>query len=205
MMNHKASPASRLIVLVAALALIALYFVPVWKIDLQAPQYPEGIGLLIRIDTIEGVGQHDVKNINGLNHYIGMKEIVPDAIPEFEYIPWILAGLIGWGVLAAATGKRWMLYAWFLALVISAAGGLVDFWLWGYDYGHNLDAEMAIIKIPGMTYQPPLIGSKDLLNFTATSLPTTGGWIAIIAGMLAGWRTWKEIRDAKRASRALAD
>lgn len=204
MTKHKASPASRLIILAAALALIALYFVPVWKIDLQAPQYPEGLGLLISIHTIEGVKPHDLQNINGLNHYIGMKSIEPDAIPELDYIPWILAGLIGWGILAAATGKRWLLYSWFGALVLSAAAGLVDFYLWGYDYGHNLDAEMAIIKIPGMTYQPPLIGTKNLLNFTATSLPTIGGWIAIVAGMLAGWRSWKEARAARRVSRAQA-
>ena len=203
-MKPEASPASRLIVLAAALSLITLFFVPMWKIDLQAPQYPEGLGLLISIHTIEGVGPHDLKNINGLNHYIGMKEIVPDAIPELAYIPWILVGLIGWGILAAATGKRWLLYSWFAALVLSATAGLVDFYLWGYDYGHNLDAEMAIIKIPGMTYQPPLIGTKNLLNFTATSLPTIGGWIAIVAGMLAGWRSWKEVRAAKRASRASA-
>lgn len=202
MMNHKASPASRLIVLVAALAMVALYFVPLWRISLQAPQYPEGIGLLIRIDTIEGVGPHDLKNINGLNHYIGMKEIVPDAIPELTYMPFILGVLIVWGLAAAATGKRWMLYSWFGALVISAVAGLVDFYLWGYDYGHNLDAEVAIIKIPGMTYQPPLIGTKDLLNFRATSLPALGGWMAIVAGGFVGWRSWLELRSARREKRA---
>jgi hypothetical protein len=204
MMNHRASPASRLIVLVAALAMVALYFAPLWKISLQAPQYPEGLGLLIRIDTIEGVGPHDLKNINGLNHYIGMKEIVPDAIPELTFMPFILGALIVWGLLAAATGKRWILYSWFGALVVSAVAGLVDFYLWGYDYGHNLDAEMAIIKIPGMTYQPPLIGTKNLLNFTATSLPAIGGWIAIVAGGVVGWRSWKELRGARKASRDAA-
>jgi len=204
MMNNRASPASRLIVLAAAVAMVALYFMPLWKISLQAPQYPEGLGLLIRIDTIEGVGPHDLQNINGLNHYIGMKTIVPDAIPELSYMPFILGVLIVWGLLAAATGKRWMLYSWFGALVVSAVAGLVDFYLWGYDYGHNLDAEMAIIKIPGMTYQPPLIGTKNLLNFTATSLPAFGGWIAIIGGGLAGWRSWVELRSGRKASREAA-
>jgi copper chaperone NosL len=31
-----------------------------------------------------------------------------------------------------------------------------------------------------MTYQPPLIGSKQLLNFHATSWPAAGGWVAIL-------------------------
>ena len=115
-------------------------------------------------------------------------------------MPWILAVLIGWGVLAAAVGRRWMICAWFGLLALAAVAGLADFYAWGYDYGHNLDAERAIIKVPGMTYQPPLIGSKKLLNFTAVSLPALGGWIAIAAGAIAGWRCWVERRLAKRAS-----
>ena len=50
---------------------------------------------------------------------------------------------------------------------------------------HHLDFEHAIIKIPGMNYQPPLIGVKQLLNFTAVSWPDIGGWIAFVALALA--------------------
>ena len=74
-----------------------------------------------------------------------------------------------------------MQWAWVGIFTVGAIVGLVDFWLWEYDYGHNLDAEKAIIKIPGMNYQPPLIGSKKLLNFTASSWPATGGWVAFIS------------------------
>jgi len=200
MTTKTARPASRLIVLAAALALLALYFVPLWQINLDAPQFPEGIGLLIRINTIDGAHPYDLQNINGLNHYIGMKEIHPDSIRELSWMPWILGVLIGWGVLAAAVGRRWMICVWFGLLALAAIAGLADFYAWGYDYGHNLDAERAIIKVPGMTYQPPLIGSKKLLNFTAVSLPALGGWIAIVAGALAGWRCWLERRWAKRVA-----
>jgi hypothetical protein len=67
---------------------------------------------------------------------------------------------------------------WAVVYVAVAVAGLVDFWKWEYDYGHNLDMTQAIIKIPGMSYQPPLIGSKQLLNFTASSWPGLGGWAA---------------------------
>src|SRR5688572_9953312 len=73
----------------------------------------------------------------------------------------------------------------FACLII--AGGiaaLVDFYLWGYDYGHNLDPTAPIV-VPGMSYQPPLIGTKQLLNFTAFSGPDIGGWIFLVAGILA--------------------
>ncbi|MFW6088284.1 MAG: nitrous oxide reductase family maturation protein NosD [Gemmatimonadota bacterium] len=202
MKTTTARSASRLIVLAAALALAALYFVPLWRITLEAPQFPEGLGLLIEIDNITGEHAHDLENINALNHYIGMKAIRPDSIPELRWMPWILAGLIGWGLMAAAIGRRWMICAWFGLLALAAVAGLVDFYLWGHDYGHNLDAERAIIKVPGMTYQPPLIGSKKLLNFTATSLPAIGGWIAIVAGLLVGWRCWWEHRARGAAGRA---
>jgi len=204
MKSNKARPASRLIVLAAALALVALYFVPLWHIALEAPQFPEGLGLLIEIDTIVGENPHDLQNINGLNHYIGMKEIRPDSIPELRWMPWILGGLIGWGLLAAALGRRWMICAWFGLLALAAVAGMADFYVWGHDYGHNLDAERAIIKVPGMTYQPPLIGSKKLLNFTATSLPALGGWIAIAAGLLAGGCCWAERRAGRMAMAVLA-
>ncbi len=46
---------------------------------------------------------------------------------------------------------------------VLAAVGLYDFYMWEYDYGHNLNPHAAI-KIPGMAYQPPLIGSKMLLT-----------------------------------------
>ena len=193
MMTNEARPASRLIVLAAALALVALYFVPLWRITLDAPQFPEGIGLYIQIDAIEGINRHDLQNINGLNHYIGMKEIHPESIPELRWMPWILGALIAWGLMAAAVGKRWMLCGWFGLLGLAAVVGLADFYVWGHDYGHNLDPTAAV-KVPGMTYQPPLIGSKEILNFKATSLPAVGGWIAIAAGLLAGWRCWVERR-----------
>jgi hypothetical protein len=66
--------------------------------------------------------------------------------------------------------------------------GLWDFWHWEHDYGHNLDFQHAIIKVPGMTYQPPLIGSKQLLNFTATSWPAAGAiclGVAFVLGVAA--------------------
>ena len=176
---------ARALTLVAALALAMLYVTPLWSVRLVAPQYPEGIGMLIRLNTVEGMKEHDLRNINSLNHYIGMKPIEPDAIPELTYMPWIVAGLIGSGLLVAALGRRRLLVAWTGAFALLGAAGLFDFWRWSYDYGHNLDLENAIIVVPDMTYQPPLIGTKQLLNFTATSLPASGGIIAGLAFALA--------------------
>ena len=162
----------------AALLLGLVYVAPLWSIRLIAPQYPEGLGMHIRVNTVSGMMPTDLDNINGLNHYIGMKTIQPDAIPELRYMPWIVAALILGGLITALVARRRALFAWAGLYGAAAVAGLIDFWKWEYDYGHNLDMAHAIIKVPGMSYQPPLIGSKQLLNFTAASWPGLGGWAA---------------------------
>ena len=131
-----------------------------------------------------------------------MKAIEPDAIPELKWMPWILGGLIVTGLGVAALGRRLPLFIWGSALVLLFAVGLWDYWRWGYDYGHNLDYEHAIIKVPGMTYQPPLIGRKKLLNFTATSWPSGGGIaMGLAAGLHGGRRGDERAADGRSMSR----
>lgn len=175
---------SRILTAVAAMLLIGLYFLPIWKVELQAPQYPEGLGMYIGVSDIRGFEEFDLQKINSLNHYIGMKEIDPSSIPELRYLPWVLGALIAVGLLVAVLGKRRLLHAWLVVLVVAAVAGLADFYRWGHDYGHNL-ADTAIIKVPGMAYQPPVIGKKQLLNFTAASWPASGGLLAGAAFLVA--------------------
>jgi copper chaperone NosL len=175
---------SRILVAISSLLLIGLFVFPLWHVRLTAPQYPEGLGMNIRINTVEGATETDLDNINGLNHYIGMKRIDPDAIPELKFMPWIVGALVLSGLAVAAVARRRVLYFWMTGFLAVGVIGLIDFWRWEYDYGHNLDAATAIIKIPGMSYQPPLIGTKQLLNFQAVSLPAAGGILAGIAFVL---------------------
>ena len=188
---------SRILLGVASLMLLTVYVFPLWRVNLIAPQYPEGLGMLIRINTVTGIQPNDLANINGLNHYIGMKTIEPDAIPELRVMPWIVGALIALGLVAAAMGRRRLLYVWLGAFAMFAVVGMIDFWRWEYDYGHNLDFEHAIIKVPGMTYQPPLIGTRQLLNFTASSWPDVGAiclGVAFLMGVAALFLTRRAAR-----------
>ena len=169
---------SKIIIGIASLILILTFFFPLWKINLEAPQYPEGIGLEIWINKITGQNPNDLDNINGLNHYIGMKRIEPDSIPELKIMPFIIIFMILYGLTTALTGKRFLAYSWIALFIIFASIGLYDFFLWEYDYGHNLNPNAAI-KIPGMEYQPPLIGAKQLLNFNAVSLPDISFYLLV--------------------------
>jgi len=192
-----ASKIPRILILLASVLMIGVYVFPLWSVRLTAPQYPEGLGMQIRINTVEGATENDLNNINNLNHYIGMKRIEPDAIPELRIMPWIVAAIIVTGLATAALARRKLIYAWTAGFLAIAIVGLIDFWKWEYDYGHHLDNEHAILKIPGMTYQPPLIGAKQLLNFRAVSLPSTGGILAgvalalAVAAVVLAWREQK--------------
>lgn len=190
--------ASRLLIVVAALLLGVLYFVPLWRIDLGAPQYPEGLGLRIWIDRIEGAGPNDLRNLNGINHYIGMRPIEPDQIAELGFMPAIVAFLLVTGLVVAAVGRRGLFFGWLAVFAFVALAGLVDFWKWGYDYGHDLDPTAAI-KVPGMAYQPPLVGSKQLLNFHTTSWPDLGGIAAFLSLTLALGVGLRELRRRRLA------
>ena len=182
------SQISRVLLAFASAFLLVALPLPLWHIRLTAPQYPEGLGMDIHARTVVGAKEHDLDNINNLNHYIGMKTIEPEGIAELRVIPWLIAGLGVLGFVVAIAGKRSWLVGWLVSFSVLGVVGLWDFWRWERDYGHNLDFQHAIIKVPGMTYQPPLIGSKQLLNFTATSWPATGSillGVAFVLGLVA--------------------
>ena len=178
------SQVSRVLLAFASVLLLFALRLPLWHIRLIAPQYPEGLGMDIHARTVVGAKEHDLDNINELNHYIGMKTIEPEEIPELRVIPWLIAGLGALGLIVAIARKRVLLIGWLVAFGALGLVGLWDFWHWEHDYGHDLDFKHAIIKVPGMTYQPPLIGSKQLLNFTASSWPAAGAIVLGVAFLL---------------------
>lgn len=179
-MKHDLSVASRILVAFASGALIAVFFLPAWRIDLFAPQYPEGLTMNIWINGLSG----DVDVINGLNHYIGMEKISEKMFPEFSFLPYVVGFFMLLGMIVAVTGKRMFLLIYLGLTVLGGALAMYDFYKWGYKYGHNLDPT-APIQVPGLSYQPPLFGHKRLLNFDAYSLPDVGGWVVIAAACLA--------------------
>ncbi|MEO6229062.1 MAG: nitrous oxide reductase accessory protein NosL [Ferruginibacter sp.] len=192
MKNKNVSVISRALLILCSIGLVAVLFVPMWRIDLAAPQYPEGLRLLIYANKLAG----NVDIINGLNHYIGMKTLHAADFPEFKILPGIIVFFSVLLLWAAIAGKRRWIHISFALFVVFGVVAMIDFWRWEYAYGHNLNPEAAII-VPGMAYQPPLIGFKQLLNFGAYSIPDIGGWIfvgvgAILLGLVVfEWRRVK--------------
>lgn len=172
--------AFRVLLAISSLLVITTLFLPLWEIYLWAPQYPEGLSVTIWHNNVKG----DVDVINGLNHYIGMKHIKAEMFPEFKILQYIIIAFVLYGLLVAYLGTVKSLKIFCFVTVLGGIVALADFYRWGYDYGHNLDPT-APIQVPGMAYQPPVIGYKELLNFTALSIPASGGWIIISVGVIA--------------------
>lgn len=189
MKTLKISTLSRVLLLTVSGLLFASLLFPMWRIELQAPQYPEGLVLQLHANKIGG----DVDVINGLNHYIGMKTLHKENFVEFTILPYIFIffGLFALVMVFIAKKKGViLLFSSFLLFGVLAA---IDFYRWNYQYGHDLDPNAAI-KVPGMAYQPPLLGYKQLLNFGAYSIPDIGGWMLIGVIILLAFIVIKETK-----------
>ena len=179
MKSSKISMVSKVILLVVSILFIGSLFVPMWQIELEAPQYPEGLVLKLHANKIGG----DVEIINGLNHYIGMATLHTENFFEFKILPYIFGAFALIAFALIFINKRKAVFAFLITYVLFIVLSAIDFYRWNYEYGHNLDPNAAII-VPGMAYQPPLLGFKQLLNFGAYSIPDVGGWMLTAAGLL---------------------
>lgn len=173
---------SRWFMLIPVLMLALLYVLPIWKISLGIPQYPKEIFLRIHIDRLENGSEKAIEILNVLNKSIGMKAIDPAIIPELRLFPWVLGALIALGLLCTLPANPMFRIAWTGLLLIAALAAIGDFYLWLFDYGHDLSAD-APIKLEGSSFQPPLIGTRMVANFTVKSIPLAG---AIAAGLSIG-------------------
>jgi len=177
---------SKLLMIVGSLLLLGLFVFPLWNITLEAPQYPIPLGMDIHINKFSDTHEFDIKNINLMNHYVGM-QYIPETIPEFKIFPWAIGIMVALGVLIGFLGNHKLFLGWFVIMSLLGVAGMYDFYLWEHDYGHNLDPK-AIMKFTNpdgsiMGFQPPLFGSKDILNFKAHSYPRLGAYLMFV-GML---------------------
>lgn len=197
---------SRLILLVAVIPLALTLTEPLWKISMQAPQYPDGLYMEIYAHKIEGGnnGQH-IKEINTLNHYIGMHKIDRAELSDLDWIPFALGLLMVLTLRCAAVGNVRAL----VDLVVIA--GYIGVFAFGrfvyklYVFGHNLDPD-APIKLKPFT--PAIFGTKQIANFSTTSYPQLGSiyigcFFAFVLGVLA-WHLIAGRREAFPPAQAVA-
>jgi copper chaperone NosL len=189
----------QILIALAGLLLLILFAVPMWRISLIAPQYPHGVHMYIYIDHLGGKDPGTLQNINILNHYIGMKYIVPESIPELKFFPYAVVAFTFTALLVAFFNKKILYLMWTCIFGLSLVLAMYDFYLWEYDYGHSLDPN-AIMKFEGESFQPPLFGTKKVITFIAQSYPMIGGYLIMLSVLLAAFATYLKYKAEKLKS-----
>ncbi|MCP4898140.1 MAG: hypothetical protein GY906_14300 [bacterium] len=188
---------SRVLVLLAVLALVPTFFIPLWNMSFVAQQYPEGLELYVYSHNLVGGDDgNDLTEINVLNHYIGMAELKPADFTELKWIP-LVVGLIG--VLTLRVAAIGTLRSLVDIVVISLYFGAFSLWSFWYKlnyYGQHLDAKASVNVEP---FMPPVFGYKQVGQFDVWSYPSLGSYFFVVFGALlvgAFWLTWRKSRLA---------
>jgi hypothetical protein len=182
----------RILLVVAFLCLVPTYFAPLYDLTMFAPQYQDGLRLHIYSYRLEGGhGGQDAKEINLLNHYIGMRHLDAEDFTEFKWLPFVI-GILGLLFLRAAVmGKITHLVDVLVLYVYFGAFALWSFVYKMYWYGHHLDPDAAVRVAP---FTPPLFGYKKLANFEVYSYPAIGSYaltavaLCLVVAFVLAWQ-----------------
>ncbi len=188
--EHSLTLKSRVVILLAVVILLPALIFPLWRMSFYSNQYTDGLKLTIYAYQLEGAktsNRDDLREINALNHYIGMRPLLESEFSEFVWLPFAIGGLMILALRAMVLGKMsklvdvFVLFAWF---------GLYSFWSFYhrlYLYGHNLDPQAAIKVEP---FTPPLLGTEIVGNFTVYSYPDVASLALIAFGLLMFVAIW---------------
>jgi len=182
----------RALIVVAALLLAAVYVLPLWNMTMFAPQYPDGLRMDIYSYKLEGGRQgQDVKEINLLNHYIGMNDLATEDFTEFKWMPFVVGAIALLILRAAAHGRMMDLVDVSVLYLYFSAFSLWSFAYKLYSYGHNLAPTAAVKVAP---FMPPIVGYKKLANFEVYSYPAAGAYalaavvVLLLVAVFLAWR-----------------
>lgn len=189
----KLNTTGRVLFLLAAVSLVVCLFFPWWYMNLVAPQYLEGLPMIVYAYKIGG----RIDIINNLNHYIGMKEINEADFPELQYMPYAVGLVVLLALITAVTRRNWVGSLAFALASVGGALGIYDLWYWLHKYGTELDPHAAI-KIPPFT--PPMVGTNHLANFITYTGFGIGGYLLGLGIILMPVALWRFRQCDKKAS-----
>jgi len=191
---------SRFLVIVAGLLLLPTYFFPLWQMTLYSNQFPDGLVLNIYSSQLEGgksPNRDDLKEINSLNHYIGMRELKEDDFTEFKWIPFVIGGVMLLAFRVTVLGKMSKLVDLFVLFTYFGMFSIWSFYHKLYLYGHELDPTAAVTVPP---FTPPLFGHHTMANFEVYNYPDVGSYfmaavpLFLLGAMWLSRKTWMKER-----------
>lgn len=163
--------------LIAAILIVTSMFFPYWRLKLNAPQYPNGLTATVGISSFSG----DVDEIDGLNHYIGMRPLAEGGKIERSLAPFAVPLMAGIAALAALRRRRFWLFA--LPAIIYPVVFTADLYYWLRDFGQNLDPTAALSSSFD-EFTPTLLGPGRVGQFTTFSMYDTGFFMAFVGAVL---------------------
>jgi hypothetical protein len=188
----------RSLLVVSAALLVLTYVTPLWDMTMFAPQYSDGLRLHIYShQLVGGNAGNDIKEINLLNHYIGMHDLTQESFKEFLWMPFIIGALGLLFLRAAVFGTIGHLVDVTMMFVYFGLFSLYSFAHKLWVYGHEL-APNAPVKVPA--FMPPAFGGKQIANFEVYSYPGVGSYafaavgLALVGALVFAWVTDRRMR-----------
>ncbi|MDP4162456.1 MAG: hypothetical protein Q8898_05065 [Bacillota bacterium] len=185
MSKSKLSIGSSILLSFSAVLIVVSLFYPWWEMQFFAPQYPEGLNIIVYPNKL--TGQIDI--VNGLNHYIGMSNFSEENFPELRYLPFVIGGLAGFTLLVGLLRKQKLLYMLIGIFSLGGILGVYDLYRWLHDFGTNLSPKAPIKVKP---FVPPVLGHNKLANFNTYSILETGSYLILAAFVLMLIPLWKD-------------
>lgn len=178
----------------AAILAAASIFLPLWKMILVSIQYPEGLRMIVYPTRIIG----DIRELNLLNHYIGMREISDHLFTELRVLPLLFALIALLSLLAAFIRRWWATLPTLAVMAGTSLYGLLSMQSRLYQYGHDLDATAPIDIEP---FTPPMLGQHQIAQFATSAFFSWGTYLPMIAGLLVALVLWLDL-ERRKISRA---
>ena len=172
---------SRGVLAALVLPLALSIFLPLWRIHMEAPQYPDGLTVDIYTYKLQGGNDgRDLPEINTLNHYIGMRHIDRSEMNDLDWMPFALGGLALLALRVAAIGNVRALLDLGVLVVYVFGFAFARFVFKLYSFGHDLSPDAPMKVAP---FTPAILGTKQIANFLTSSLPRSG---ALLGGVFVG-------------------
>lgn len=196
---------TRVLMALAIVCALAAFQAPLWTMSFQSNQYPDPLRLAIYIDHLEGQKtemRDDLREINSLNHYIGMRPLLESDFAEFVWLPFVVGFFVLILLRAIVLGSVRDLVD---VTALFTYFGLFSAWVFYrrlYEYGHNLDPEAAIDVEP---FTPPFFGRVKIANFWIESFPGGGSWALTALGLLLVVALVIAILKARRSVAAVGE
>lgn len=189
------------LLLLARVSLLVSIFFPWWSMVLHAPQFPNGLYIEAYVNRLAG----SVREVDGLNHYIGMQPLEAAASFERSASVWAIIALFLLSEGAAKVHSRWaaVLVA---PVVLLPLGFLIDLQYWLWHHGQHLDPK-APLSSSVAPFTPPVLGIGEIGQFHTESVVEFGFWLAVAAavftvvGLWFHRRAYKPLYEAARARR----